>query len=292
MGADTLRAVALMNVAMLAFTINDTCMKLVTQSLPLYQAIVLRGVTSTLTLWLVARAKGVRVLDLAPRDRRIVAMRTLAEVAATVTFLTALTQMPLATLSAIMQSLPLAVTLGAALVFGDRIGWRRTMAILLGFVGVLLIVQPGTAGFDRWSVLGLLSVAAVVVRDLATRGLDPRVPSVAVAVWAGGAVTVLGLVGMAFTGWAPVGPAEALLILCASAALIVGYLTIVMAMRGGDMATVAPFRYMALLWALLLGWSIFGTWPDRLTWIGAAIVVLAGLFTLLREGRLRRRGAS
>ena len=295
MRSDNLRAVVLMNIAMLAFTLNDTCMKLVTQSLPLYQAITLRGLLTTAVLLAVAAAQGARIGALRGADARIVTLRTLAEVAATVTFLTALLHMPLANLSAILQSLPLLVTLGAALVFGERIGWRRLLAIALGLVGVMLIIKPGTEGFDRWSVLGLLSVAAVVVRDLSTRGLSPAVPSVVVAVWAGAAVTVLGLVGLIATGWQPMGLWEGALIVGAAANLIIGYLTVVMVMRVGDIGLVAPFRYMALLWAIALGWLIFGTWPDRLTWIGAAIVVVAGLFTLLRERRLRpgqSRGAA
>ena len=118
---DNLRAVILMNIAMLAFTLNDTCMKLVTQSLPLYQAITLRGVLTTVALLLVAAGQGMRLAGLARGDWQVIGLRTLAEVAATVTFLTALLHMPLANLSALMQSLPLLVTLGAALVFGETL---------------------------------------------------------------------------------------------------------------------------------------------------------------------------
>ena len=295
MRSDNLRAVVLMNIAMLAFTLNDTCMKLVTQSLPLYQAISLRGGLASAALLAVAAGQGLRLARLGRGDWVVIGLRTAAEVAATVTFLTALLHMPLANLSAIMQSLPLLVTLGAALVFGERLGWRRLAAIGLGLVGVLLIIRPGTAGFDRWSVLGLLSVAAVVLRDLSTRKLSRAVPSTLVAICASLAVTGLGVAGLAFEGWQPMGWAEAALILGASVNLIIGYLTVVMVMRVGDIGLVAPFRYMALLWAIALGWALFGTFPDRLTLIGAGVVVLAGLFTLLRERALhapRRAGDS
>ena len=284
-----------MNIAMLAFTLNDTCMKLVTQSLPLYQAISLRGGLASAALLAVAAGQGLRLARLGRGDWVVIGLRTAAEVAATVTFLTALLHMPLANLSAIMQSLPLLVTLGAALVFGERLGWRRLAAIGLGLVGVLLIIRPGTAGFDRWSVLGLMSVAAVVLRDLSTRKLSRAVPSTLVAICASAAVTGLGVVGLAVEGWQPMGWAEAALILGASVNLIIGYLTVVMVMRVGDIGLVAPFRYMALLWAIALGWALFGTFPDRLTLTGAGIVVLAGLFTLLRERALhapRRAGDS
>lgn len=284
---DTLRAVILMNIAMLAFTLNDTCMKLVTQSLPLYQAISLRGVLTTVALLGLAMGQGLRFGGVARADWRVIGFRTAAEVAATVTFLTALLHMPLANLAAVMQSLPLLMTLGAALIFGERLGWRRLSAIGLGLVGVLLIIRPGTAGFDRWSVLALLSVLAVVLRDLSTRKLSRSVPSTLVAISASLAVTALGGVGLALQGWVPMGWAEAALILGASINLIIGYLTVVMAMRVGDIGLVAPFRYMALLWAIGIGWALFGTFPDAMTLTGAGIVVLAGVFTLLRERALR-----
>ncbi|WP_291239873.1 DMT family transporter [Gemmobacter sp.] len=284
--SDNLRGMILMNIAMLAFTLNDTCMKLVTQSLPLYQAISLRGGLASAALLAVAAGQGLRLARLGRGDWAVIGLRTAAEVAATVTFLTALLHMPLANLSAILQSLPLLVTLGAALVFGERLGWRRLSAIALGLLGVLLIIRPGTAGFDRWSVLGLISVAAVVLRDLATRRLSRAVPSTLVAICASLAVTGLGLAGLALEGWQPMGAREGALILGAALCLVIGYLTVVMAMRVGDIGLVAPFRYMALLWAIALGWALFGTFPDRLTLTGAGIVVLAGLFTLLRERRL------
>lgn len=288
--SDTMRGVVLMNIAMLAFTLNDTAMKAVTETLPLFQAITLRGMLTTAGLLALAALRGGVRLWPGRRDGGIVALRTLAEVLATLTFLVALTQMPLATLSAIMQSLPLAVTLAAALVLRDPIGWRRISAIGIGFLGVLLIVRPGTEGFDRWALLGLASVACVVVRDLSTRMLGGAVPSATVAIWAGTGVTALGLVGLSVQGWAPLGLREALIILFASSCLVVGYMTVVMVMRVGDIGTIAPFRYTALLWAILLGYAVFGALPDRLTLLGAAIVVATGIYTLLRERGLRRRG--
>lgn len=275
-----------MNLAMLVFTLNDTCMKAVTQTMPLFQAISLRGCLATMGLVMLALAT--RQLHLWPgrRDRAVITVRCVAEVLATVFFLAALMHMPLANLSAIMQSLPLAVTLAAALVFGDRIGWRRMTAILIGFVGVLIIVRPGPDGFDIWSIMGLGSVVAVVIRDLAARSLSPGIPSMTVAVWASASVTLMGFVGVNFEGWHAISGREALLLAIAAANLIVGYQTVVMVMRTGDIGFVAPFRYMSLIWAILLGWFIFGTLPDLLTLIGAGIVIATGLFTLYRQQKL------
>lgn len=290
--SDNMRAAVYINVAMLSFTLNDTCMKAVTQTMPLFQAITLRGVLTTIALFAVAALSGgVRLRPEGP-DGRIIGIRSLAEIGATITFFAALLHMPLANLSAIMQSLPLAVTLAAALVFRDPIGWRRLLAITIGFFGVLLIIRPGTDAFNVWSVLGLLSVACVVVRDLATRRLSSAVPSATVAIWASVSVTAMGLAGSAYTGWAPVSAVEILWILAATVNLVIGYMTVVMMMRVGDIGFVAPFRYMALLWAIILGWIIFGTLPDAMTLAGGGIVVATGIFTLWRERSVRRRGTA
>jgi drug/metabolite transporter (DMT)-like permease len=140
-------------------------------------------------------------------------------------------------------------------------------------------------------MLGLASVVCVVVRDLAARALSRGVPSTAVSIWAALTVTAMGLVGAGFEGWQAVSGREAMLVLGAAAFLIVGYLFSVMVMRVGDIGLIAPFRYTALLWAILLGWLAFGTLPDNWTLIGSAIVIASGLFTLWRERTLRRAAA-
>lgn len=287
--SENLRGSLMMIAAMAAFTANDTCMKAITETVPLFQAIVLRGALTMLALALIAPRLGGLRLRFSRGDTHAIGWRTLGEVAGTVTFLLALRHMPLANLSAIMQSLPLAVTLAAALVFRQTFGWRRMGAILVGFVGVLLIVRPGTEGFDRWSVLGLASVGFVVLRDLATRTLSREVPSVAVAFVSALAVTLMGLVVVPFDGWIAPSPATVGLVALAAVFLVMGYLFVVMATRVGDVGVVAPFRYTALVFALILGWLAFGQFPDGLTLIGSAIVVATGIYAFHRERRLARR---
>lgn len=285
---DNTRGILFMSGSMAAFTVNDAMMKAATQTLPLMQAIAIRGVMSVLALVLLAQFLGGLTR---PRggDLRLLGWRTLGELGATLTFLTALMHMPLANLSAIMQSLPLAVTLGAALLLGEQVGWRRMLAIAAGFGGVLLIVRPGTDGFDIWSVVGLASVACVVLRDLTTRRMSTSLSSVTVATTTALAVTLMGVAGtLAGGGWTPVSPGDAARLATAALALVFGYLFVVQAMRVGDVAMVAPFRYTALLWAIVLGWLMFADWPDALTLAGAAVIVVSGLYAYLRENRLRR----
>ena len=285
--SDNLRGTIYMNLSMFSFTVNDTFMKAVTQSLPLYQTIALRGVVAVVGLVIIGAATGGLTLRLSRHDLGLIALRSAADVAATILFLTALMHMPLANLSAVMQAIPLAVTLGAAVFFGDRIGWRRMTAILAGFFGVMVIIRPGTEGFDIWSVLGLLSVLAVMVRDLSVRRLGHAVPSIIVALGAGVAVTAMGLIGSYAEGWQAVSRPEALMVLAAGLMLIIGYLCAVSAMRVGDVGFIAPFRYTSLLWAILLGWLAFGNLPDLWSLVGAGIVVATGLYTLMRERKLR-----
>jgi drug/metabolite transporter (DMT)-like permease len=285
--SDNARGAVYMMVAMATFTLNDTGMKALTQDLPLFQSIAMRGVLTLTGLIGLAYALGQFRLRLPGRDGWFILLRCFAEVVSTVLFLAALVHMPLANLSAIMQAMPLAVTLAAAVVFGEKIGWRRMTAILIGFVGVLIIIRPGPEGFDRWSLMGLASVAFVVLRDLATRKLSREVPSVMVAVWASASVTISALLVTLSTGWQPVTAGQAGLVGFSALALLFGYLFSVMVMRVGDIGFVAPFRYSALLWALLLGWLAFGTLPDGLTLLGAGLVVATGLFTFWRERKIR-----
>lgn len=289
--SENLRGILLICASMAGFTINDTFMKSVTATLPLYQTIGLRGLIAVTGLGLIVLVSGAYRFRPNRRDGGLILLRSVADVAATLLFLEALLRMELANLSAIMQALPLLITLGAALVCGDKIGWRRMTAILVGLIGVLVIIRPGTEGFDQWSLLGVASVVCVVVRDLAVRPIQGQVPSALVALGAAVGVTAMGWIGAGMQGLQPVSTHEGLQVLGAGMFLIVGYLTSVMAMRHGDIGIVAPFRYTSLLWAIALGLIVFGDLPDGWTLLGASIVVAAGLFTLWRERRLRRQAA-
>lgn len=287
--SDNLRGALYMNFAMFGFTANDAFMKHLTQELPLFQVVALRGILAVLGLLLVARLTGGLRLPATSKDRGLVTLRSLSDVLATILFLVALKHMPLATLSAVMQVAPLAVTLGAALAFGDPIGWRRMTAISIGFLGVMIIIRPGMDGFNGWSVLGLGSVLTIVVRDLSVRRMGKSVPSITVALGAAVAVTVMGVVGSVFEGWQPISWMQAGMILCAGVLLIIGYIASVTSMRVGDIGFVAPFRYSSLLWAIGLGWVLFHSLPDLYSMIGASIVVATGIYTLLRERQLRHK---
>ena len=290
-----LRGALYMTLSMAAFTLNDACVKLVAETVPLFQVIFLRGLGTTILLAIfVQMTTGLRP-SWPRRDRPLIAGRTLAEIAAMVTFTLALTNMAIANATAILAALPLVVTLGAALVFGDRVGWRRLSAICIGFVGVLLIVQPGTDGFNIWSLLVLLSVLVITARDLFTRAFSPAVPTMTVAVLTAGAVCLVGGVLSLFTTWVALDLREAALIAAAAVLIIGGYVFGIMVMRVGEVGFVSPFRYTSLIFALILGLVVFDEFPNALALIGGVIVVSTVIFTLLRErmvARASRRSAA
>ena len=283
---DNFRGAVLMTVSMAAFTINDTQMKLLAGEIPLFQLLFLRGVLTTVLTFFLALRMGALLRRLPRRDWGFVALRTVAEVAAAYFFLTALFNMPIANVTAILQALPLTVTLAAAVFLGVPVGWRRWSAILVGLAGVLLILRPGPEGFDIYSVYALIAVACVTLRDLATRQLSAATPSLLVTFATSFAImTFFGLASLGID-WVAMDARSSALTAGAAAMVIAGYLCSIMVMRVGDISFVAPFRYTGLIWALVLGWLVFGEWPRPLTLLGAAIVVGSGLFMLYREHRL------
>jgi drug/metabolite transporter (DMT)-like permease len=289
--SNNLRGALLMMGSMAAFTFNDASMKALSDEMPLAQAVFLRGIATTALLVLLTWRMGGLRLGFGRRDWVLVALRTVAEIASAYFFISALFNMPIANATAILQALPLSVTLAGSLFLGEAVGWRRLSAIMVGFIGVMLIVQPGAAGFNTYSLDAVLAVAFVTVRDLASRQLSVQVPSLMVALIASVAVTLSFGAAALSQPWAMPSSLAWGQLAAASVFIIGGYVFSVMTMRTGEIGAITPFRYTSLLWALLLGLVLFGEWPDRLTLAGAFIVVATGIFTLMRERRLARRTA-
>ncbi|NIZ14237.1 DMT family transporter [Phaeobacter sp. HF9A] len=271
--------------SMACFTCNDTLVKLVGETVPLWQMVTVRGALASLLLLGLAQKLGALRFRFGRRDWALVLARCGAEMGATYFFLSALLQLPLANVTAVLQMLPLTVTLAAALFLKERVGWRRSLAILLGFGGMLLIVRPGSADFGAATFYALLSVVLLTLRDLLTRQMSAAVPSLTVTFLAAFSVMLfgVGLGASAGEGWQPIGLREYALLGATSVLILLAYLFAVMTIRVGEVSAVAPLRYTGLVWALVLGWLIFGEWPSALTLLGAGIVVAAGMFTLLRE---------
>ena len=284
---DNLKGAALMALSMLAFVSNDAMMKALFADMSIYQAIFLRGLITVPLIALMAWHQGALLISIAPRDRLMVTLRVAAEVGATVGFLTALKHMPLANVTAILQVLPLTVTMAAALFLGERVGWRRWLAITAGLCGVMIVIRPGMEGFSVYSIWALGAVACITLREITTRKLSSDLPSLPVALATAIAIGGLGAVMLPAVEWAPVSVGGWGLLAATSVAIIGGYLFSVMTVRTGDIGFVAPFRYTAMVWAIGLGALLFGEIPDGPTSVGTVIIILTGLYSLRRERRLR-----
>ncbi|MEM9141162.1 MAG: DMT family transporter [Pseudomonadota bacterium] len=272
-----------MAASMAGFGINDALIKSVAGEMPLFQAMLVRGAIASVVILAIAWRAGVLTWRPGRSDGKWLAFRTAGEVGATCLFLTALFNMPLANATAIIGITALAVTLAAALFLREPVGWRRYSAIVLGFAGVLLIVKPGTEGFNVYSLAALGAVGFVVLRDLGTRQLSDGVPGLFATVLTAVTITLAGAVMTMLGDWAPLAPEPTWRLGLSAGFLLIGYYTGLQAMRVGEVGFVSPFRYLNLIWALVLGYLFFAELPDGLALAGAALVVATGLYTLHRE---------
>ncbi|SDX51849.1 DMT family transporter [Roseicitreum antarcticum] len=286
---ENLRGAILMVLAMAAFATEDVFIKIISDALPLGQILILLGIGGGILFSIVL----LRIRrPLFPRAlwSRPVVLRNLCEMVGTTGFVSAIVLTPLSSASAILQALPLAVTLGAALFLGEDVGWRRWSAIIVGFCGVLLVLRPGLQGFEPASLLAVVGVFGLAGRDLATRRIPATLSSWQVSAWGFLSVIPAGAMLLVWGQQAPAmpDPLNVLLLVLALTSGMVGYYMLVASVRLGQIAVITPFRYSRLLFAMVLGVAVFGERPDALTYMGAAIIVCAGLYTIIREQRLRR----
>lgn len=275
--------------AMAGFALEDVLIKQLASSLPLGQVLALVGAGGGLIFAAIVRFGGGAVLSPALLSRPVM-LRNLTEAIGSTSFVLALALATLSGASAILQATPLAVTLGAALFLREPVGWRRWSAIGIGFAGVLLIVRPGSASFTPASLFAVLAVLMLAARDLCSRAVPAAISSSQLSAWGFLSLLPSGLVMMLVLGTPPagIGAADALRL---AACLMVGsiaYYTLVAAMRTGEVSAVVPFRYTRLVFALLLGYLVFGERPDALMLVGAALIVGTGLYTIWRSA-LRNR---
>lgn len=284
-GVANAHGAALMTGALAAFAVNDAFTKAVSGALPLFEILLWRGLLVSAALIVFTWARGTLRLRLSARDWFWTGIRTAAEIGTAWFFLNALFAMPIANATAILQTVPLAVTVAGALFLGEAVGWRRWAAIGAGFAGVLMIARPGPDGFDVHALNAMAAVLCVTLRDVATRKLTPAVHTETVAVVAAIGVTAYAAAMTAGTPMTPVGPLAAMQVAGAAAFIMAAYVMSVAAVRVGDVSFVAPFRYTGIVAALILGAAVFGERPDAWALAGAAVVAGAGLYTFHRERR-------
>lgn len=281
---DNPAATLLMVGSMAAFAIEDLFLKRAAMALPPGQVIALMGTGGAIVFWIIAALRGQPILTLrALRGAPLI--RALSEAGATVFYVTALALIPLSINSALLQASPLVVTLGAALFLKEPVGWRRWSAILAGFLGVLIVLKPWDEAFEIAGILTVISVLILAARDLATRAMPADIGTFQLTTWAYLALVPAGLLLMLVAGDTPqpIATTRWIDLWLALISGLFGYYAVTAAMRLGEVAVVAPFRYTRLVFALLLAVIFLHERLDALTIIGTSLIIGSGLYSFARE---------
>jgi drug/metabolite transporter (DMT)-like permease len=287
------RGILLMSAAMALFLVNDALVKRVSEHLPGPQLICVRGLFATGLMLVICWATGSlrQAADgswpAAQLLNRKLLVRAVLDAAASLTYLTALFHLPLANGTAINMATPLFVVLFAAWFFHEHVSRFRWLAVAAGFVGVMLIVQPRSSGFNAWALVCLAGTLLHAVRDVVTRIIPTSIPSMLVTLSTVAAVTLFAGIWSLLEPWQPIQPAWLAYLAAASVLLAGGYYCLIRSMRAGEMSLIAPFRYSALLFAIGLGWWMWREIPNALAFVGIGLLVAAGLAMLL-ESRWRQ----
>jgi drug/metabolite transporter (DMT)-like permease len=281
------RGILAMVISMAAFVVSDLIVKYAGKDLPLGELLFLRGFSAAIMIAVAAAATGA-LKSAWKAVSPLMVLRCLGDIGANLFFVLAVVRLPFAEVSAIAQFTPLALTAGAALFLGEAVGWRRWMALLVGMLGVLIIIRPGSSAFDWAALFVLASVLSVTARDLITRHMGVRFPVLLLSLFTAGAVSIGGLALMPFETWVTPSNELLFLMLISGVGVFIGNYTMILALRTGEIAVVAPFRYTILLFAVIGGYLVFGEIPDSITFLGIAVLIGAGLYTLHRE-RIRMR---
>ena len=284
------KGILLMLIAMAGFTMEDLFMKKLSVNLSTGQILIILGFGSSLVFALMAKSKGYKLTAKIFWSKGMI-IRQFAEGIAAVAFITSLTLIPLSTVAAVFQATPLVITMGAALFLGEAVGWRRWLAIIVGLIGVLIIIRPGLKSFDPNVGYVLIAVLFVTVRDLITRKLPMNVPSTIVSFQAFASLIIAGGILTFLSDQKIVGLDENQIYFVLGGIIfgVIGYYCIVASTRIGEAGVVTPFRYSRLLFAIIIGFLFFNERPDFLTLLGASIVIMTGIYTVLRERYLARR---
>ena len=280
-----------MVVAMTAFIGNDALIKSIGARVPTAQMIVVRGVMAIALIVFVAWRMGAlgRIADIV---RGWVVVRAGCEGIGTFMYLAALFQLPLANATAINLSSPLFIAVLAVIFLHERVDRARWMAIAVGFMGVLLVIQPRPDGFNAYAWLCLLATVVYSFRDLLTRKIPAGTPSILVTLATAGVVWLMAVAVLAVEGWQPMQWSDVGLLGLAAVFLSTGYHAVISATRYAEVSVVAPFRYVGLLWALVIGFVVWGDIPNALAWVGILLLIGAGLFMLQQQRGASRRAAA
>ena len=269
-------------------TLNDGLVKALAAEFPIGQVLALRGIFVYVMIIVFALRSGGIHTAWQVKSWRGQGLRGICVIGSSFTFVTGLTYLPLADAIAIAFAGPLFVTIMAPMMLGEVVGWWRWAAVLVGFAGVLVIVQPGSTAFQWFAIFPLMASFLGGMRDLITRKMAASETTVAVLFITTTAVVLSGFVTYFFTDWIPVEPRHYIYFIGSGLLIGVAHYLIIESFRFGEAALVSPFKYGNVLWAVLFGFLLFGDLPSAATLIGALIVTASGLYILHRE-QVRKR---
>jgi len=277
-----------MILAMAAFAVEDMFIKAASVNMPTGLVLALFGLGGTLLFMLLTKQRGEPIIHPALLSKPIL-LRAISEITGRLFYTLAITLTPLSSASAILQATPLVVVMGAALLFGEKVGLKRWLAILVGFIGVLMIIRPGLEGFTPASIFAVIGTLGFAGRDLATRAAPPVLSNMQLGIYGFFVLIPTGFALMIYSGDTfSFDPGASLQILGSIIFGVIAYNALTIAMRTGDVSVVTPFRYTRLIFALILGVFVFSERPDLMTLMGALLIVVSGGYTLVTNRRARR----
>lgn len=284
-----LTAIIAMVGSTLFYLLGDTAVKLATSSVPITEIIAIRGTITAILVALAAAAAGVLRYWRKMFTPHVFA-RGGFDAATTLMFTNALANMRIADATAVINAAPIAGTLMAVVILKERVDAARWMAIIVGFAGVLLVLQPDASGFNVYGLLAVGAMITVAGREVVTRGIRPDVPSLIVTLWSALAVAIVGVVAsFATDAWVPIEYSELGLLTLAALLLFGAYHYSVVALRLGEVSLVGPFRYTIIVWGLGVGFLVWGDVPGLAAISGMTLIAAAG-FAVFRREMARSRG--
>jgi drug/metabolite transporter (DMT)-like permease len=269
------------------FAVEDLFLKILSEAVPVSQILIYVGISATVLLSVISIIKRIPVLRNDIYSNKLFIIRSFADMMGAVLIVTSISLMPLSTVSSILQALPLFITFGAVLIFKESVGWRRWSAVSFGFIGVILILKPGLSSFNPSSLIVLLAVACLALRDIVTRKISKDIHSITVSLYAFILTTVGGIFSLPFFGnFVTLTITQWFVVLTITLFGCFSYFMLVLATRKGDISVISPFRYSRLIFAIVLAILVLNERPDTLTLVGAAIIVASGYYTIWRERSL------
>ena len=277
-----------MTLSMFGFTSSDALIKHSGAWLPLSQVLFFRGIVAVFLLTVITLIRKEFFVSIKNSQRRFLFLRVLGEVGATLFFFTALLHMKISNAVAILQCLPLVLAFFKALFFGESVGVKRWLTILVGFFGVLLIIEPTSTDFNSYSLIALVAVFFLVLRDLSTRKLDISIPSTFISLITASTVTIIGIIIYPFQPW--VDPPLKIVGLLSRVGifLVIGVIYNVLSVRTGEISFVSPFRYTSIFITIFYGVVFYNEIPDIFMIRGTLLVIVSGSYLFYTGSRENR----